>query len=93
MRRVAEPHADFVALVSHRNHGAVDVLARVVERLPDEAEHHLEPEVVEATHPLFLVQVDEPPEMKCSRIGVGPTRSVQRGLIFDRGNHMVVDQG
>ena len=98
MRRVAEPHSDLVALVTHRNNGAVDVLAGVVERLPDEAEHHLEPEVVEAPHPLFLVQVDEPPVMRCSRIGVGYTRLVQRGLRFDRGNQsygyvMVVDQG
>ena len=93
MRRVAEPHANFVALVPHRNHGTVDVLAGVVERLSYEAEHHLEPKVVEAPHPLFLVKVDEPPEMKYSRIGVRSTRSVQRRLKFDRGNHMVVDQG
>ena len=55
MRRVAEPHSDLVALISHRDYGAVDVLAVVVEGLSDEAEHHLEPKVVEATHPLFLV--------------------------------------
>jgi len=61
LRRVAEPHTDLVALVPHGNHGAVDVLAVVVEGLPDETEHHLEPEVVEAPNPLFLVQVDEPP--------------------------------
>ena len=72
MRRVAEPHTDLVALVPHRNHGAVDVLAVVVEGLPDETEHHLEPEVVEAPNPLFLVQVDEPPvQDSYSRIGWG----------------------
>ena len=64
LRGVAEPHADLVALVPHRDDGAVDVLAVVVEGLPDEAEHHLQPEVVQATHPLLLVQVDEPPERR-----------------------------
>ena len=72
MRRVPEPHTDLVALVPHRNHSAVDVLAVVVEGLPDETEHHLEPEVVEAPNPLFLVQVDEPPvQDSYSRIGWG----------------------
>ena len=63
LRGVAEPHADLVALVPHRDDGAVDVLAVVVEGLPDEAEHHLQPEVVQAPHPLLFVQVDEPPEI------------------------------